>query len=254
MSGSPKEKFVVTKSEVSSDRVRVLIADADAMGGQLIASALKRCRDQFVVVGLASSEREVLDHAHENKPDVVVLGSALDEGPGSGLTVLEKMRASQPDVKCVVLLHSFDRDLVVESFRSGARGIFSRRGPFKSLAKCIRCVHDGQIWANNEQIEYILEAFAPARPRSTKRNGISLLTPREQAVTALVAEGMKNREIAHALQVTDHTISNYLYHIFDKLGVSSRVELILYALSQDVDMPVQRHPSSIAQQRSNAEA
>ncbi len=236
------------KPGTSSDRVRVLIADADAMGGQLIASALKRCRDQFDVVALASSEQEVLHHSHGKKPDVVVLGTALDEGPNSGFAVLEKMRATQPSVKCVMLLHSLDRDIVVQSFRSGARGIFSRRDPFKSLAKCIRCVHDGQIWVNNEQIEYILEAFAPVKPRLAKTNGMSLLTPREQAVTALVAEGMKNREIAQALQVTDHTVSNYLYHIFDKLGVSSRVELILYALSRDIGTPASGHgPTAVEQ-------
>ena len=136
-----------------------------------------------------------------------------------------------------MLLQSPDREIVVQSLRSGARGIFSRRDPFKALAKCIRCVHEGQIWANNEQIEYILEAFAPLRPRLSKSNGMTLLTPREQAVTGLVAEGMKNREIARVLQVTDHTVSNYLYHIFDKLGVSSRVELILYALSRAASAP-----------------
>jgi DNA-binding NarL/FixJ family response regulator len=84
---------------------------------------------------------------------------------------------------------------------------------FQSLAKCIRCVHNGQIWANNAQIEFLLEALPQLRPRLNKSKGVNLLTPREQEVTRLVAEGKKNREIAEILHVTEHTVSNYLYRI-----------------------------------------
>jgi len=220
------------KASPLTERVRVLIADSDSMGAQLMASALKRCRDQFEVVGPASSALEVVRQTGLHRPDVVVLGTALEEGPRTGLVALERIRDTHPRARCVVLLQSVDRELVVHSFRGGARGVISRQDSFKSLAKCIRCVHDGQIWANNQQLEFLLEAFAPLRPRLTKSKGMALLTPREHKVTSLVAEGMKNREIAKMLQVTDHTVSNYLYRIFDKLGVSSRVELILYALSR----------------------
>ena len=229
--------LVIKKVPTSPTRVRVLIADADAMGCQLIASALKRCRDQFDVVGLANSEAEVVRQATAHRPNVVLLGSALEEGPRAGLAALEKLRELRPWVRFVMLLQSLDRDTVVQSFRSGARGIFSRRESFKALAKCIRCVHDGQIWASNQQIEFLLDAFTPLRPRLATSHGMTLLTPREQAVTGLVAEGLKNREIAQALQVTDHTISNYLYRIFEKVGVSNRVELILYALSREGSVP-----------------
>jgi len=225
-------RTVVAKANPLSERIRVLIADADSMGARLMASALKRCRDQFEVLGPASSAQEVIQEAGAHRPHVIVLGIALEEGPRTGLAVLDRIRESHPSVRSVMLLHSLDREMVVHSFRGGARGVISRRDSFKALAKCIRCVHNGQIWANNEQIEFLLESFAPLRPRLTKSKGMALLTPREQKVTSLVAEGMKNREIARMLQVTDHTISNYLYRIFEKLGVSSRVELILYALSR----------------------
>jgi DNA-binding NarL/FixJ family response regulator len=214
------------------ERIRVLIADADSMGAQLMASALKRCRDQFEVVGLTSTAHEAIHQMSARKPHVAILGMELEDGPRTGLAVLEKLRESPARVAGIMLVQSPDREMVVQSFRGGARGVISRKDSFKALAKCIRCVHEGQIWINNEQIEYLISAFAPLRPRLTKANGMALLTSREKAVTDLVGQGMKNREIAKALQVTDHTVSNYLYRIFEKLGVSNRVELILFALSR----------------------
>jgi DNA-binding NarL/FixJ family response regulator len=213
-------------------RVRVLIAGADYMGSQLIASALRRCRNEFEIVGIASNTQDTVREVEVCKPDVALLSAGLQDGPQTGLVVLEKLRNSDTSTATVMLLHSLDRDTVVEAFRGGARGIISRADSFKALAKCIRCVHDGQIWANNSQIQYLVDALTELKPRLARSKGMALLTPREQEVIHLVAEGLKNREIAQRLHVTEHTVSNYLYRIFDKLGVSSRVELILYALSR----------------------
>jgi two-component system nitrate/nitrite response regulator NarL len=215
----------------AQERVRVLIADTDYMGSQLMASALNRCRNGFEVVGIASSSQDAVRKVEACKPHVAVLSAGLRDGAQTGLAVLEQLRDSHPRTTPVMLLHSLDRDSVIDAFRSGARGIISRADSFKSLAKCIRCVHNGQIWANNVQIEYLLDELLQLRPRLTRSSGTNL-TEREQQVTQLVAEGMKNREIAQALHVTEHTVSNYLHRIFEKVGVSSRVQLILYALSR----------------------
>ncbi len=98
--------------------------------------------------------------------------------------------------------------------------------------KCIRTVHNGQIWASNHELEFLLEAIVYSRPlHLSKIHSMSVLTPREEAVVRLVAEGMKNREISLKLNVSEHTVRNYLFRVFDKLGVSNRVELVLYALT-----------------------
>lgn len=217
---------------VSQERVRVLIADADHMGSQLMASALSRCRNDFEVVGIACSPREAVRKVEVTKPHVAVLSTGLQDDEQTGLGVVEKLRDSHPRTTPVMLLQSLDRETVIDAFCAGARGILSRADSFQSLAKCIRCVHNGQIWANNAQIEFLLEALPQLRPRLTKKNGMELLTPREQEVTRLVAQGMKNREIAETLRVTEHTVSNYLYRIFEKLEVSSRVQLILHSMSR----------------------
>jgi DNA-binding NarL/FixJ family response regulator len=93
-------------------------------------------------------------------------------------------------------------------------------------------IHAGQIWANSSEIGEVVEAFRQLAPiRIVNTDGLRLLTKREEDVVRLVAEGLQNREIATELKLSDHTVKNYLFHIFDKLGVSSRVELVLYAAS-----------------------
>jgi DNA-binding NarL/FixJ family response regulator len=99
------------------------------------------------------------------------------------------------------------------------------------LGKCIQRVAGGQIWANSEQLSYLLDLVSevPSLPVFNS-NGNQLLTPREEQVVALVAEGLANREVAIQLQLSEHTIKKYLFRIFDKLGISTRVELVLYAV------------------------
>jgi DNA-binding NarL/FixJ family response regulator len=97
----------------------------------------------------------------------------------------------------------------------------------------VRIVHAGQIWANAEEIEFVFRAFAEAPvTRLVGADGEVLLSAREQQVVRFVVEGLNNREIAAQLELSEHTIKNYIFHIFNKLGISSRVELVLYAVGQ----------------------
>jgi DNA-binding NarL/FixJ family response regulator len=129
------------------------------------------------------------------------------------------------------------RSAVVEAFRCGAQGVFSRTESSKALAKCIANVHQGQVWASNEELRYLLDAFRDSEPmKLVDSRGEALLSKREQDVVRCVAEGLSNREIASRLKLTEHTVKNYLFRIFDKLGVSSRVEVVLYVLSLSNDL------------------
>ncbi len=216
----------------SRERISVLIADGDNMGCQLMAGALRRCRNHFDVVAVASSSPDAISKLEMYKPQVAVVSPDLQDGPQTGFKVLQELRRSHPGTAGVMLLQSPERAPVIDSFRYGARGVISRDDSFKELSKCIRYVHLGRIWATNEDLEIILEALTHIQPiRINKADGTALLTPREKDAVQLVVEGMKNREIAESLHVKEHTVSNYLYRIFEKLGVSSRVELILYVTS-----------------------
>jgi len=215
----------------SSGRIDIVIADRDNMGGQLMASALKRCRKQFDVVAVTTNSADAIGELNSHKPNVVLVSPELEDGSDAGFKVLQSLRTTYPDTAGIMMLHANVRDSVIESFRAGARGIFYRSDSFKALSKCIRTVHEGKIWANTQELEYILDALSQHKPVARHHHGSSLLTPSEQQVVRLVCEGMKNREIAQQLGLTEHTVSNYMYRIFDKLGMSSRLQLLLYAMS-----------------------
>jgi DNA-binding NarL/FixJ family response regulator len=122
---------------------------------------------------------------------------------------------------------------VVQAFRAGCKGVFYRAQSIKELMKCLACVHRGQIWATSQELTYLLQALREPRPlKVINAEGSSPLTEREMAVVQCVADGLTNKEVAARLGVSPHTIKNYLFRIFDKVGVSSRIELIYYAMSR----------------------
>ena len=113
------------------------------------------------------------------------------------------------------------------------------------LCKCITCVSQGQIWINSEQTQFLLDALSEVLTlRVVNANGRMLLTPREEQVVALVADGLSNREAAGELGLSEHTIKKYLLRIFDKLGISTRVELVLYAVAHGENRPADWMPGS----------
>jgi len=170
--------------------------------------------------------------------DVVVISHNLDNQPGHGTQVLREMRALRPQIKGIILLDSSKPHEVLECFRAGARGIFSKQERLESLCKCIRAVHEGQIWARSVDLDQALEALVNAPlVRATNHKGIELLSARERQVIQHLAGGMTNREIAKALELSPHTVKNYLFRIFDKLGVSSRTELLYLTMNNSQSRP-----------------
>src|SRR5262249_32728968 len=111
----------------------------------------------------------------------------------------------------------------------------SRHESLETLCKCVRQVYDGQIWANSEQMAFAVEALASAPTvRAVDAKGLNLLSKRELEVVRCLAEGLTNREIAERLGLSQHTVKNYLFRVFDKLGVSSRIELLFLTLTQPI--------------------
>jgi len=216
----------------SKDHIRVLIVTADNMTGELLKGAFARRRNAFIVETLTGSSQKVIGELSAHKTQVALISDDLEDGPRSGFKVLQKLRDSRQPTAPIMFLHGSKPEYVIGAFREGARGIFYRNHSLKALAKCIRTVHNGQIWASNDDIEHLLGALDHVKPFQFKSpEGTLLLTRREEDVVRLVVDGMKNREIAQKLNVTEHSIRNYLYRIFEKLGVSTRVELILYVFS-----------------------
>lgn len=211
--------------------IRVLAADSTSMNTQLLVEALAR-DGQFDMSGSAPKPAEVLSWAKREQPHIALISARQGDNGTAGFLLCREICSNSPATRVILLLDSPERTPVIEAFRSGARGVFCRTESLKQLAKCILCVHEGQVWASSDELHYLLEAVAePAPMRIGSIAGNALLSARELDVVHCVAEGLTNREIAQRLTLREHTVKNYLFRIFDKLGVSSRVEVVLYALS-----------------------
>jgi two-component system nitrate/nitrite response regulator NarL len=212
-----------------STPIRVLIADKTRMNTQLLAHSLAD-DSRFLVIEAASTPESILALVESEKPDVTLVSATLEGNSTAGFKVVRQLRALHSEMHIVVLMDASERTSVVEAFRAGARGVFCRTESLKTLAKCIQCAQSGQVWANSKELGYLLGALSEAMSMGTPDDSnLSSLSKRERDVVLCVAEGLSNREIAHRLNLTEHTVKNYLFRVFDKLGVSSRVEVVLYA-------------------------
>jgi DNA-binding NarL/FixJ family response regulator len=233
-SSLPSPSLSEAPPAAGSSRIRVLIADETPLGCQLLKNALTRSRFRFEVVACATSRSEIVDCMGARPVDVALVSESLQGGPFAGFQALNELQASFPAVRVIILLKSAPRDLVVDAFRAGAEGVVCRTELIQVLCKCIQTVHKGQIWANSHQLHFILEALINSTPlRVIDAKGRYLLAQREHEIANLVVEGMTNREIAQKLGVAEHTVGNYLFRIYEKLGISSRVELALYVIHQE---------------------
>lgn len=218
----------------------VLIADSNRMQAQLLTSALRR-RSGFHISTCAVDIRSIVAAIDATPARVMVLSLNHSDSFASQMGAMRQVHLSHPAVAKVLLVESYDREIVVSAFRSGARGIFCISDThFKLLCRCIQRVAEGQIWANAEQLTFLLDLISKVPSlRVLNVKGQSLLTPREEQVVALVAEGLSNKATARELKLSEHTVKKYLFRIFDKLGISTRVELVLYAVNNGAPPPAE---------------
>jgi DNA-binding NarL/FixJ family response regulator len=222
--------------DVSSPRgesIRVLIAEDTPMGCQLLKDGLKRSRLGLGEIYCAGTLNQISALSSLHSIDVALISEDLQDGAHKGLEAVELLRKDHPLIRSVVMVRKIRREVTLEAFRSGAKGVFCRMEPIETLGKCILAVHKRQVWADSEQLEVILQALVDVKPmRVTNLLGTCLLTRREEQVATLVADGLTNREVANKLGLSEHTVSNYLFKIYEKLGISSRVEFVLYILGR----------------------
>ena len=223
---------MIASSDATSDTMGVLIADSNRMQAQLLTSALRR-HSEFHITNCQMDTISILQAVSSKLPRIAVLSLNQSANISDTVMTLRRFHLSHPEIPKVLLVDTCDRDLVVSAFRSGARGIFSiTDANLRLLCRCLLRVAAGQIWANTEQLNYVMDLISEVPSlRVLNSRGSRLLTPREEQVVALVAEGLGNRQIAGELNLSPHTIKKYLFRIFEKLGVSTRVELVLYAVN-----------------------
>jgi two-component system, NarL family, nitrate/nitrite response regulator NarL len=208
-----------------------MVADSSRIHTQLLSEALQRDPELDVVTWNADP-RGLLAAALAGDVNVLAVSSALDGHPARGLDTLRELRAACPGIRAVVLLDSRKPESILDAFRAGARGVFNRDSSIEMFCKCIRSVHQGQIWAESADVALVIEALASApRMRLPTADGLNLLSKRECEVVRCLVQGLTNREIAERMGLSPHTVKNYLFRVFDKLGVSNRTELLFMTLN-----------------------
>jgi two-component system, NarL family, nitrate/nitrite response regulator NarL len=203
--------------------IPIIVADRNVMASQLLAESLRQ--DQRFEVAALAPPAKILQLPPPIKPGVAVISGELDSGSAKGMLLARSLRAKTRDLSIVILLDSLERESVIASFRSGAKGVFCRTQPLSEFRSCIERVSQGQIWAPRTETEFLLEALESA-PSCDGLVELSKITRRETEVAELAAQGLSNRQIAQQLCISEHTVKNHLFRIFDKLHVSNRIEML----------------------------
>jgi two-component system, NarL family, nitrate/nitrite response regulator NarL len=224
-----KHENVLQTLENPGQTFRVLIVDRDSMSSDLLATALTRDRN-FHASGIRAAD--LLECMADGNAHVVVIGADLDLDSKNGFDLARAVLGAHPSVPIIILLSQPTLDSVINAFRSGARGVFSRQQAVAEFVSCVEHVRKGLIWVGAQETTLLLDAFGSIpSPELAMESGSLPLTLRELQVVKCAARGKTNKAIAKELRLSEHTVKNYLFRAFEKLGVSNRVEL-LFCLTQ----------------------
>lgn len=210
--------------------VRILIADDHA----LFRDGLRRLLQSepgFEVVGEASDGEALLPLARKTKPDILLLDLSMPRQ--DGMEVLRELSGSDIPVRTLLLTASIDKSQIVRALKLGAYGVILKESTTQRLFDGIRCVMAGQYWVGRESVSDLVRALrsvsSPAEggPRSREFG----LTPREMEIVTMVVAGYSNPDIAQRCSISEQTVKHHISNIFDKLGVSNRLELALFAVN-----------------------
>jgi DNA-binding NarL/FixJ family response regulator len=203
-----------------------VIVDRDSMSSDLLADALIRDLHCNAIAVRSSNLLQTLASRNVN---LVAISAEVNGKPSLGFDLVKSVASAYPQIPILVLLDHVCQKAVITAFRCGARGLFCRQQPMAEFLDCVRHVRKGFIWAGQEEANALLGAIKriPA-PMALTEDNAALLTTRELQVVRHAATGKKNRTIAKEMGLSEHTVKNYLFRAFDKLGVSSRVELLFY--------------------------
>src|ERR1700758_5436507 len=217
-------------------KIRIVIADDHPIFRDGLCKLLA-LEEDFEVVAQAQDGRQVLDVLQQYEPDILLLDLKM---PGlDGLATLQRLQIAKNKTSVIVLTASDDKNEFVQAMKLGTSGIVLKQTATELLIKSIRKVHAGEIWLDSHTTAAVMRQFsspmdsAPLGGSGRDRDR-SPLSQREREIVVLVAQGFKNKEMAEKMFISEQTEKNHLHNIFDKLGVSDRLELALYAIHNNL--------------------
>ena len=189
--------------------------------------SLFRLEPDFQVAARCINGEETLVAVRRHRPDILILDLRMPRG--DGLEILRTLRREKLPTKVVLLAAALEEDEILDALRLGVRGVVLKELAPQLLVECVRKVHAGEQWLEKQLSSRVLETLL--RREAGGRAASSVLTPREIEIVRMVASGLRNRELARRLGVTEGTVKIHLHNIYKKLKVQSRVELVLHAQS-----------------------
>src|ERR1700722_15829994 len=229
-----------TPAEPRKGMIRILIADDHP----IVRDGLKKLltlEEDFQIVGEASDGCEVLDRVQEVDPDVLLLDLRMPNL--DGLSTLQALQQTNKRTRVIILTASEDKNEFVQAMKMGCSGIVLKQTAPDLIVKSIRKVNSGEIWLDSHTTAAVMRQFSTGQEGSSggqssggKSRERSPLSTREREIVALVAQGYKNKEMAEKMFISEQTVKNHLHNIFDKLGVSDRLELALYAIHKGLHL------------------
>ncbi len=209
--------------------IRIVIADDHPIVRDGLRRLLETEKD-FSVVGQAADGREAIRLVHQVRPDILLLDLAMPRLPG--LEVLRELSTTSLETRTILLTAAVEKEQIVEALQVGARGVVSKEAATELLFKAIRTVVGGQYWVGREEVSDLVAALRGLIPTGADERPRSFgLTRRELEIVAAIVEGCTNRDIAQKFTLSEDTVKHHLTHIFDKLGVSNRLELAMFAVN-----------------------
>lgn len=179
------------------------------------------------VLGQTDSLGNTMAAAAQYRPDVILFEAAITPNPPEAVS---EMLKRSPQSKVIVIMSQADQDDTVDLMRRGVRGIVPRSIDPELLVKCIRKVAEGELWLDNQAVNWVIDAYRAQAAHMTNRPARAKLSDKELLIISYVTQGLRNKEIAHEIHTSEQVIKNYLRKIYDKLGVSDRLELALYCI------------------------
>ena len=228
-----------TRLDLEKPMIRVAIADDHPIVRDGIRKLLM-LEDDVEVVGEAGDGREILQLIQEKDPDILLLDLRMPDM--DGLAVMQTLQNANMRTKVIVLTASEDKSEFVQAMKLGCSGIVLKQTQPDLIVKSIRKVYAGEIWLDSHTTAAVMRQFAsPADiangiAATGKTRERSPLSQREREIVALVSQGYKNKEMAEKMFISEQTVKNHLHNIFDKLGVSDRLELALYAIHKGLHL------------------
>ena len=215
----------------SETRFRAAIIGRDTMSSSLLAEMIMRHLNCEAIKARASDLLQILDR---HGIELVIISADIDSKSGAGYSLAQTISKGYPAIGIIILIDQPSRDGTISALRAGARGVINGQQAHNHLIDCIEHVRGGSIWAGPEETSFLLNAFREM-PALGVGNDVDTdsLSIREAQVVRAAARGKTNKAIANELRLSEHTVKNYLFHAFEKLGVSNRVELLFHLSTRD---------------------